>query len=171
MLEEGVDGRIFPQTFDEILYRCGLLFCQSSFLAGIPDLRVRRRLTAMSLSNLENMKTGVAANDIAGDIDGDAEGDGVEHGRQGPLFHESEASTDRRGAVFRELAGHLLERPLLSQGAGRTTPKAWLFWRYIEPELHRWPTPWASFAFGMSYAALWVMVAGVMLPLHITRFR
>jgi len=64
--------------------------------------------------------------------------------------------------ICSEVVGHLLERPLLPQGSGRTTPKAWLFWRYIEPALHRWPTERASFAFGMAYVALWVMVAGVL---------
>jgi predicted acyltransferase len=64
--------------------------------------------------------------------------------------------------VCSEVIGHFLERLWLVQGSGRTTPKAWLFWRYIEPAFHRWPTAWASFAFGMSYAALWVMVAGVL---------
>jgi hypothetical protein len=28
--------------------------------------------------------------------------------------------------------------------------------------MHRWPAERASFAFGMAYVALWVMVAGVL---------
>ncbi len=64
--------------------------------------------------------------------------------------------------VSSEVIGHLLERVFWLPGSGRNTPKAWLFWRYVEPAFHRWPTVWASFAFGMAYVALWVMVAGVL---------
>ena len=37
------------------------------------------------------------------------------------------------------------------------------------PHCHRWPTERASFAFGMAYVALWVMVAGVLYSRRITR--
>jgi predicted acyltransferase len=63
--------------------------------------------------------------------------------------------------VLSELAGHLIEKPWIHPGGERTTPKAWLFWRFLAPAASRWPTEWVSLAFGFAYVALWVAVAGV----------
>jgi predicted acyltransferase len=61
-----------------------------------------------------------------------------------------------------EVVGHLLERPWIHQAAGRTTPKAWLFWRFLEPALHPRPAEWASLVFGVAFVGLCVLVAGLL---------
>ena len=61
-----------------------------------------------------------------------------------------------------EVVGHLLERPWIHQGHGRTTAKAWLFWRFLEPALHPRPAEWPSLVFGVGFVGLWVIVAGVL---------
>ena len=64
--------------------------------------------------------------------------------------------------VLSEVVGHLIERGWIHQNGGLTTPKAWLFWRLLEPALRPWPAEWASLVFGVAFVGLWVGVAGVL---------
>jgi predicted acyltransferase len=64
--------------------------------------------------------------------------------------------------VLSEIVGHALDGVWVRQAGGRTSPKAWLFWRVLQPAMRPAATEWASLAFGLAFAALWMAVAGVL---------
>ncbi len=61
-----------------------------------------------------------------------------------------------------EVVGHLLEQSWIRDAGTTTTPKAWLFWRILEPALDPRPPEWASFTFGAAFVGLWMAVAGAL---------
>ena len=66
-----------------------------------------------------------------------------------------------------EVVGHLLDRPWIREDGGRTTPKAWLFWRVLEPAFRPLAGEWASLAFGVAFVGFWIGVASVLYHRHI----
>jgi predicted acyltransferase len=63
--------------------------------------------------------------------------------------------------VLSEIAGRLIDRVWIA-GAAAMTPKAWLFWRVIEPAVEPWTDESASLIFGLGYVALWIAAAGLL---------
>jgi predicted acyltransferase len=61
-----------------------------------------------------------------------------------------------------DVVGHLLERPWVQEGQGRTTLKGWIVWGTIEPALRPLRAEWASLAFAITFTALWIVVAGIL---------
>jgi predicted acyltransferase len=66
-----------------------------------------------------------------------------------------------------EVVGHLLDRSWIHEDGGRTTPKAWLFWRVLEPAFRPRAGEWASLAFGLAFVGLWIGLASVLYHRHI----
>jgi predicted acyltransferase len=64
--------------------------------------------------------------------------------------------------VLSEIAGRLIDRVWIAGGADAMTPKAWLFWRVIEPAVEPWTDASASLMFGLGYVALWIAAAGLL---------
>jgi predicted acyltransferase len=60
-----------------------------------------------------------------------------------------------------EVVRRLLDAAVVTQGSGRTTPKAWVFWDVLEPAFRPWPEA-ASFVFAVGVLAIWMVVAGVL---------
>jgi predicted acyltransferase len=60
-----------------------------------------------------------------------------------------------------ELVGHAIERPWLRLGAGRLAIKDFTFWRVFEPVFGRGGSAFASLAFGVAFATLWIAVGGL----------
>ena len=60
-----------------------------------------------------------------------------------------------------EVVRQLLDAAVATQGSGRTTPKAWLFWNVLEPAFRPWPEA-ASFVFAVGVLAMWMVVAQVL---------
>jgi predicted acyltransferase len=63
--------------------------------------------------------------------------------------------------VGSEIVRRLLDAAVISQGSGRTSPKAWLFWEVLEPASRARPDI-ASLVFALGVLAVW-MVAGATL--------
>jgi len=61
-----------------------------------------------------------------------------------------------------EVVGHLLDNVTIHVDGGRTTLKAWLFWIALEPAFLRWRPEWASFAFAVVFAGIWIAAAGLL---------
>ena len=59
-----------------------------------------------------------------------------------------------------EVVRQLLDAAVATQGSGRTTPKAWLFWDVLEPAFRAWPEV-ASLLSAVGVLAVWVAVASV----------
>ncbi len=60
-----------------------------------------------------------------------------------------------------EVVRRLLDAAVVTQGSGRTTPKAWVFWDVLEPAFRPWSEA-ASFVFAVGVLAMWMVVAGVL---------
>ena len=63
--------------------------------------------------------------------------------------------------VGSEVVRRLLDAAVVTQGSGRTTPKAWVFWEVLEPAFRPWSEA-ASFVFAVGVLAIWMVVAGVL---------
>jgi predicted acyltransferase len=63
--------------------------------------------------------------------------------------------------VGSEVVRRLLDEAVVTQGSGRTTPKAWVFWDVLEPAFRPWPEA-ASFVFAVGVLAMWMVVAAVL---------
>jgi predicted acyltransferase len=61
-----------------------------------------------------------------------------------------------------EISGHLLENIGINEGAARSTPKALLVSRFLEPALGRSGEEWASLAFAVGFVTVWIAVAGLL---------
>lgn len=61
-----------------------------------------------------------------------------------------------------EVVGHVLEGAWLVRGSGRTSPKAIMFWDALEPAMRPLRPEWASLAFGLAFATVWIAVAGLL---------
>jgi predicted acyltransferase len=63
--------------------------------------------------------------------------------------------------VGSEVVRRLLDAAVVTQGSGRTTPKAWVFWDVLEPAFRPWSEA-ASFVFAVGVLAVWMIVAAVL---------
>ena len=72
-----------------------------------------------------------------------------------------------KSPYFKDRIGHLVEQAWISEGAGRTTIKARLFWRLIYPALGPYPIEWGSLAFAVAFVAIWTAAAGVLYRYHV----